>query len=213
MTAQPYQKASEEIQRQQKLPGEVLKNVASAGATIAGGGAILGRIAPFLNRMIPADLAIKGLTKINPQLGKFIGGAMAAGYTAENALDIVREKTGEEEPETSSPLDEAEQVAPGLIGYIKEAIKNGMSPENALFIAGGPQNKERYKEEINRLEGASGMAFTDYLMSLLTGKKPESKAALQPPQAAQQAPPPATQGGGQQALMEALQKLQQIRGK
>lgn len=47
-------------------------------------------IAPLLSKLIPAPLAIKGLSKLNSKVGKFIFDATAYGYGADQILDYLR---------------------------------------------------------------------------------------------------------------------------
>ncbi len=49
-------------------------------------------ILPLLHKAIPAILAAKGVSKLNPKLGKFISGAVAGGYTIDQAVDFLRDK-------------------------------------------------------------------------------------------------------------------------
>ncbi len=48
------------------------------------------RILPMLNRLIPQNLAMKGLAKINPRIGSFLTNVTAAGYSVNEALDFLR---------------------------------------------------------------------------------------------------------------------------
>src|ERR1700722_19679494 len=81
---QPYQEATQEIKRQSQLPLKILKQGAFIGATALGGAPILARIAPLLSKFIPEDMAIKGLSKIDPRFGKFINSAMKLGHSFED---------------------------------------------------------------------------------------------------------------------------------
>ena len=96
---QPYQEASVEMKRQAEAPGKALKEVGLTAASLAGGGAILSRVLPFLHASIPADLAIKGISKVSPGLGKFIQGAVSSGYTASNAMDYLKDKLSNKDEE------------------------------------------------------------------------------------------------------------------
>ncbi len=51
---------------------------------------MLKNIMSFLSPFIPVGLAVKGLEKINPKMKSFFGGALAAGYTVNQALDYLR---------------------------------------------------------------------------------------------------------------------------
>jgi hypothetical protein len=92
MTLQPYQEAGQEINRQQAEPGRLLKGSANIALGVASGGAILNKIIPFLSKYIPFGLALKGISKVEPRLGKFIQGSINQGHAAEEVMDFVREK-------------------------------------------------------------------------------------------------------------------------
>jgi hypothetical protein len=99
---QPYQKAGEEFKRQSELPLKALKTVGSIAGTAASayaGGNIIGKVLPFLNRYIPEDLAIKGLSKIDPRFGKFINKALSAGKSFDEIKDFIKEKIETQEQE------------------------------------------------------------------------------------------------------------------
>lgn len=53
------------------------------------------KILPMLNKLIPIDLAKKGLSKIDPRIGKFLANATAAGYPINEAMDYLREQTNQ----------------------------------------------------------------------------------------------------------------------
>lgn len=53
---------------------------------------LIARAVPFLNKLIPSSLAVKGLSKINPKLATFVTDSLAAGYTADNVLDYLRNR-------------------------------------------------------------------------------------------------------------------------
>lgn len=54
--------------------------------------ALIGRLVPFLNKLIPSSLAIKGISKIDSGLGRFVQNALTVGYTADNVIDYLRNK-------------------------------------------------------------------------------------------------------------------------
>lgn len=67
---------------------------------------MLSRILPLLNKVLPKNLAFKGLGKIDPRIGKFLAGATAAGYTADAALDFLRNQFHEPMNEEGLRTDE-----------------------------------------------------------------------------------------------------------
>lgn len=52
----------------------------------------MNRILPFLDSFIPASLAMKGISKIDPRLGRFLAGAVGSGYGIDKALSYLREQ-------------------------------------------------------------------------------------------------------------------------
>lgn len=56
------------------------------------GAKMINRILPLLNTLLPASLAIKGLSKIDPRLEKFLSYSAASGYSADAALNFLRDK-------------------------------------------------------------------------------------------------------------------------
>lgn len=51
---------------------------------------MLSKILPFLNKLLPEELAIKGLKKASPRIGNYLAGSFASGYTASQAIDYLR---------------------------------------------------------------------------------------------------------------------------
>lgn len=58
--------------------------------------ALIARALPFFNKFIPAGIAVKGLSKIDPRLSAFAQNSLAAGYTAENVIDYLRDRMSPE---------------------------------------------------------------------------------------------------------------------
>lgn len=109
----PYQEASQAMKRQNESS---IKNPIKAGLTAAsfiGGGHILNRILPFLNKLIPVDIAVKGLTKVDPRFGKFFDTAAKRGSTADQAIQFIKNKFApdEETPEPELASEERRQEA------------------------------------------------------------------------------------------------------
>ena len=62
---------------------------------------MINQILPLLSSYLPVDYAVKGLSKINPSMGKFITNASAAGYATDTILDFLRDKFDTEGSKTS----------------------------------------------------------------------------------------------------------------
>jgi hypothetical protein len=82
---QPYQEASEEFSKQSSRPFQA---AAAIAVPIAKAG-IGKRVASFLSKYIPQDLSIKGLSKIDPRLGKFAELSMEAGHSFDEVKDFI----------------------------------------------------------------------------------------------------------------------------
>lgn len=76
------------------------------------------KVFPFLNKLIPSSLAFKGLSKINPKIGKYLSAVTAAGYSADEALSYLREQLGGQEPDQSLRPDE--QAANSRVNQSKQ---------------------------------------------------------------------------------------------
>jgi hypothetical protein len=203
---QPYQQAGDEIQRQRQQPG---KNLRNAGLLLAGtaiGGSGVSRIVPFLSRLIPKDLAIKGLEKVSPRLGKFIGGAIQGGASEDEVLDFVREKMEpkqEENAENGSNI--LGQYSPDLQAYIEEQIQSGKSPDHAAAYA---MNVPELSEIVKEIEKKKNKRFTAIVRELYEGKAVGGQSDMQNPQQ--------EQGGLDPAVAQILEQgkalLQQFKG-
>lgn len=210
---QPYQEASEEIQRQNQMPGKALKSLSKTAVGLAGGGAILNRVAPFLNKMIPGDIAAKGLAKIDPRFSKFINGALEKGHTMEDVRGFIQDKISpEEQPEQKQNI--LSQYSGELHQFIEDHINKGRAPLEAGALA---QLDPKFKKAISQMEKDHKTPFSSILQALYgQGKQQGQPQSQQPAQPQQQQ---ATQqqgqqqsGKGQEALMAILQKIQQSRG-
>lgn len=113
MTFQPYQSATEEMKRQSEMPARILKQGLSVAglASVAAGSPLVAKILPFLSRFIPQATAIKGLSKIEPRIGKFINSAMKMGMPYEEARDFIKQKLQPEVEESEEQDPRAATIA------------------------------------------------------------------------------------------------------
>lgn len=129
---QPYQEASEEFTKQSYRPFEAAAAIGGAGLKTA----ISGKIMSMLNKYVPTDLAIKGLNKIDPRLGKFLSMGQKMGYSENELRGFIENKIKEnpsQEP-AKQKRNIIEQYSPELNLAIKEEIKKGKSPFEATNI-------------------------------------------------------------------------------
>jgi hypothetical protein len=202
---QPYQEATEEIRRQGELPLNIAKNlgsVAGAAATAYLGGGAINRVLPFLSKYIPEDLAIKGLSKLDPRYGSFIKKALGAGKSFEEVKEFIGSKIeeGQEEKKPKENRNVIQQYSPELHQFLDQEIKKGRAPIEAGAIA---QHDKRFKDIISKLSKEHKTPWSNILEAVY-GAQGQAKQSAQQPQ--QQS------GQGQAALMEILQKIQQARG-
>lgn len=52
----------------------------------------MSKIAPFLSRALPVSLGLKGLSKTDPRIQRFVGYATSAGFGADQIMDYLRSK-------------------------------------------------------------------------------------------------------------------------
>lgn len=203
---QPYQKASEEIRRQGEFPANAIKTAGSLAVRAIptiGGGLALGKVLPFLSKYIPEDLAIKGLSKIDPRFGKFIKMAMSNGKSFDEAKEFIREKAEGSQEQSKENRNIIEQYSPELHQFILGEIQNGRKPIEAAALA---QNDKRFSNVIKKLEKDHKTNWSNIIQSTYgVGETAQ-------PQQMQQQPSSQQIGPGQQALMQVLQKINQKLG-
>lgn len=209
---QPYQEATQEINRQQGEPGHVAKNLLLGGL---GGGAFIGKIAPFLSKYIPEQMAIKGLSKASPKLGKFIGASMNQGYSFDSIKDFIGNKI---ENESQQPSQESRNIiemeSPELHQTLLDLIRAGKKPfEAALEVA---KNK-KFLKNIMKLEKQNKSGWGKIVQAIfgseaVVPKSGLSRESLVAQGQEQQPQEPQGPGPGQQALMQIMQKINQRLG-
>lgn len=145
----PYKEAAEELKRQQQEPGKFLKSLAgnvATGAGFAGGASLFSKMVPFLNKYVPVDLASRALSKISPQLGKFIKESAENGHDPEEVRDFLGERV--EEHRAQQKRNIIEQYSPELYSFMDTEIKKGRSPIEAGAIA---QHDKRFSQTIKKI--------------------------------------------------------------
>jgi hypothetical protein len=209
---QPYQEASDEIIRQSKVPGKIAKEGIGIAATAIAGGSILGRALPFLNKFVPQDLAIKGLSKIDPRLGNFASKALSAGQDWDNISSFIKGKAEDAQEENSNKPKEnrniIQQYSDKLHEFLEKTIKKGLTPAQAVSLI------EIYPEEqkaIKQIEKDHKIPFVSLVEQIYGGNSATKQQTEENPQgqmqqgAQQQAQPG---GGVDPALMQIMQQMQ-----
>lgn len=208
---QPYQEASEEIKRQQSEPGRIARNIGSTALALTGSGALISKVAPFLSSYLPQNLAIAGLSKISPKMGKFINNAMEAGYSFDAVKEFIGDKLEQSKPQEKEQPKEnrniIQQYSPELFQFMQQEIQKGASPQEVAAVAKLNIQGKNFKNIIKKIEEDHKADFSAITESIFGGGQ-KAQAQPQPQGQAPQAQP----GQGQAALMAILQKIQQSRG-
>lgn len=234
---QPYQQATQQMIKQGEMPLRSAGKVASIASSAYAGGKLLGQVLPLLNQYIPQDLAIKGLSKINPSFGKFINTALENGKPFDEIKEYIKEKAETAEESAKENRNVIQQYSPELHQFIDDQVKNGRSPIEAGAIA---QHDKRFSDVIKKLikdhktpwsnilesvYGSQQMAQPEQqsqgqqnqpmsIKQMLTGNANPTPEQVQQIQQQGQTQQPQQQGNGQgqQALMAILQKINQRMG-
>jgi hypothetical protein len=210
----PDEMASEsQIRKNQETDRTIksgIKSVAKIGTGLAAGG-ISARILPFLSEYITPDLAIKGISKISPDLGNFLKTGMQKGLNVKDGLDFIKNNLGSNK-EKNEPAKQStniiEQYSPELHSFISEEVKKGRSPIEAGALA---QVHDKFKKIIKKLTEDHKTNFQSILSSIYGDGQIVSQPNNQQPennQPQQQKPI----GPRAQDLLNSVQKVQKYRG-
>lgn len=193
---------------------------------------------PFMNKLLPAWLALKGIAKLNPKLGNFIQKSVGTGIAAEHVLDYVRGRvmppgdSAERERLESGSLTPQEKSALGKRkqeGALGTAIGTGIGLATGLGgLMGGsaPEAEERTIETGPRVKPPSQKAKGQAVQKFNERKKKNAmvdelhqqfqqhygaqQQQGQPQQLQQQQQQAAQQGNSDDMLLAALQKILQM---
>ena len=220
--SRPDEIATESQIRKNLQEEQRFRNVGKTAVGLATGASLTGigaKIAPFLNKYIPSDLAVKGISKISPQLGNILKKGQSMGLDIEEGLNFVKDQflgSKKQEPAKQN-LNIIEQESPELFKFIDQEIRNGRKPIEAAALA---QNDKRFMNIIKKLMKTHNASWSSIIESIfgsgeqaLPNTQQNPVNAQQPTSNVQQQAPNTQQPGqGQAALMAILQKIQQDRG-
>lgn len=194
----PYRKATDSLIKQHERPAKLLKTAASIGLTGAGA-ALASKALPFLSEYIPSELAMKGLSKVSPKLGKFVQEGLSLG----KSFDEIKEFVGSQlspalQNEQEQKPNILQQYSPELFGFIQEEVKKGRTPMQGAGLA---KLSGKFGQVIKQMENDHKMPYSSIIESVFGEEEPQ-----QPSQPQQQM----AQGNGDEALMAAIQKIMQM---
>lgn len=202
------------IQRSRERSRELqsgLKNVATlGGAGIAAGG--LAKIAPFLSEYISEDMALKGISKVMPTVGKFLKSGITQGLTLGSGLEFLKENISKPAPSQKNII---QKYSPELFQEISDLIQKGNAP-----IQAGANAHKKHKKVIQQIEKDYQTDWLELVESIF-GKGDIAQQGMQgqqqqaAPQAQQQMGQPQQQmqgGSGNARLLQMLQGINQRLG-
>lgn len=125
---------------------------------------MISKMLPFLNKLIPVPLAIKGLQKLNPKMNQLFANAAGVGYGAEEVMDFLREQTSPkqrdpglrpDEAAAQSRIEQGTQI-PELLGKVGGAALGGAGiasiPEVIGTLFDQKEEEQLPESEKRRLE-------------------------------------------------------------
>lgn len=197
-----------EIERDSRFRRSVSGSLGTAAAV--GAGASLSHITPFLNKFIPVDLAMKGLSKVSPKLADFLKRGQSMGLDVKEGLDYIKDGITQGEKSTTAKQDRniIEQESPELHQFLDQEIKKGRNPIEAAALA---QYDKRFKQIIQKLTKTHNTPWSSIIESVYgTGEMAQPSQQQtpmdQPMQGQQQ------MGPGMQAISAVLNKINQRLG-
>jgi len=160
-----------EILKARRRSGDVKDTLLGAGTL---GGAALGisskafsKVMPFLNEYIPENLAIKGINKVFPALGRFLKAGERQGLTPKSGLDFIKNEVSKQQQKdsiyslaakgttknaTTQGKNVIEKFSPKLHKFLEDRIKNGIAPEKAAVAAFSGKAKKQFSTIISEIE-------------------------------------------------------------
>ncbi len=174
----------ERSNRQNQRAGNIGKVGANLALTAAGLTAArplsagLSRVLPFLSEMITPELALKGISKVNPELGKMLNKGMKNGLNIKDGLNFIKNNLSNQgqqdsQASTQSPEKEIspakqngnpiEMESPELHKFILDQIKKGNSPLQAGALA---FNDKKFMQAINKIKTQHKTNWADIVESI-----------------------------------------------
>lgn len=204
---------------------EGIKSVGKMGLNLA----MATRMAPFLSQYITPDIALKGISKINPKIGSFLKKGMETGLPIKEGLEFLKTKIdntideSEKKPAPKSLFDEflgatepstlseGQQAQLAFLRNITEQLEaKGIGKDNPALKRIRKKVKDVIEGKVSEVLGQAMSMQQPVAQGTPTPEAPPQAPMGQPPM--QQPGQPAQPGQGQQALMAILQKIQAQRG-
>lgn len=181
-----------DIERSREYDKKINSGVKSAASLATGLGAagiaaktlgpLSSKILPFINKYIPTDLAIKGISKVSPELGGLLKKGISQGLDIKDGLDFIKGQIDKNQEPAKQNRNIIEQYDPELHQFILQQIKSGRSPLEAGALA--QQDKKggnRFISAINKLVKDHKAPWSAILESVYGGQA-QAQAQTQQPQ-------------------------------
>jgi hypothetical protein len=197
----------DEEQRDRRFRG-LVKGAVGLGASL-GGASISSRILPFINEFVPVDLAIKGISKISPEIGEMLKQGQKMGFDVEEGLQFVKNKI-ENQPQDQRNL--IEKYSPELHNFITKEMQGGRSSAEAAALAQmDTKSGNPFRKIIEKIVKENKAPWLSIIQSIYgdSQQKPSQPSSTQ--QQMQQSQQP-QQGSGQASLMDILNRIDQKMG-
>jgi hypothetical protein len=208
-------------ERSRKL-NKGIKTAVGIGTSLAGGG-LASKIAPFLNTLIPEDLAMKGISKISPKIGHFLEKGKQLGLNVKEGFDYLKSQI-------KPKKDNFELISgyePELTQFINDQIGKGINPKLAASSA---KQDKKFTSIIKKIEKDTKKTFEELIEEMFGGQSfqlpqpsrsevpqsenPTSADIMQlmgQPSQSQVVDQQATNGApGKQGLMNTMQQMSEI---
>ena len=198
MVLRPDEEAAEAAIERDRNTRSYAGKAASFATTVAAtaGTGLTARLMPFLNQYIPADLAMKGISKISPKLGNFLKAGAAQGLNLKEGLNFVKEQIEPKKEAAKESRNIIEQYSPELHQFIDQQVKAGLQPIQAGAVA---QNKKEFADIIKKLSKEHKTPWSNIIESVYGASQAAQPMQQQMPQDMQQAP-------GQRQISPAMQQ-------
>lgn len=183
--ARPDELAQQSLSQSNRDFNSGVKTIAKSAAGIAGvatAGGLASKIAPLLSEFIPMDLAIKGISKISPQIGQMLQTGIDSGLDPQEGLNFLKEKLigQSEKQETKDDRNPIQKHNDQLNEFIVNNINRGVSPVEAATKAKqmGSGNFKKSIEEIEKAYNTDFISLVEQIFGQGTQKKPPASSGL-----------------------------------
>lgn len=165
-----------------KTAGSLLTSLGGVGLAAKTLGPIASKIIPFINEYIPTDIAIKGISKISPQIGSLLKNGMRQGLDVKAGLNFIKDQI--ENSESKEKKDEEKQKA---LKEFNAKLKNASVLE---------RETERFKNQYGQ-QGQQMSSQNPQMSSDVRGQQGQQGQQI----------PQGQQTNTDQALLAALEKI------